>query len=104
VVREEPARVVAASQQLWANHFFEAALGAFVCVESEGYTWLVVVDRSRADVRPGGFNLFERILIRRFVRARLKEQLEHLRSALEGATPAGPRPASPSPTPPPSGP
>jgi hypothetical protein len=104
VVREEPARVVAASQQLWANHFFEAALGACVAVESEGYTWLVIVDRSRADVRPGGFNLFERILIRRFVRARLKEQLEHLRSALEGATPAGPRPASPSPTPPPSGP
>jgi hypothetical protein len=52
--------------------------------------WLAFVNHSRADIRPSGFNFLERILIKRLVRGRLRDQLGSLRAYLEaGAEPPG---------------
>ena len=77
--------VLCASKQLYANRYFESSLGLTLFIEGRGGSDLVYVSRSRADIRPSGFNFFERLLLRRLVQGRLSAQLQWLRSVLEPA-------------------
>jgi hypothetical protein len=75
----------AATKQLFANHFFAASLSLTAFVESreaEG-SYLIFVNRTRADIRPSGFNWLERALVRRLVRGRLITQFRALKVKLD---------------------
>ena len=80
-----PRRIVmAVTKQLYATHYFESSLGvtAYVEVVGEG-GYLVTVNRTRADIRPSGFSLIERLLVNRLVRHRLDAQFQFLRETLQ---------------------
>ena len=75
--------VLAASKQIYANRYYESSVSLTVFVEGAAGTYLVYISRSRADIRPTGFNFFERILLRRLVSGRLDAQLRWVRDVLE---------------------
>jgi hypothetical protein len=82
-------RVYVASEQLYATHYHESSLELHLFAEDatgESGT-LVFLSRARADIRPGGFNWLERVIIHRLVRGRLENQFRLLRSRLEQAPP-----------------
>jgi hypothetical protein len=83
--------VFAATKQLFANHFFSACLSFMVFVESDdpGGSYLIYLNRTRADVRPTGFNWLERALVKRLVRGRLISQFRALKVKID---PGGPLP------------
>jgi hypothetical protein len=76
--------VLAAAKQIYANRYFESSLSVTAFVESRPASYLVYVSRSRADIRPSGFNVLERLLIRRLVEARLDAQFKWVRDQLQG--------------------
>ncbi len=80
--------VVATSKQLYASQYFESSLAFTVLVEDPAGSYLMFVSRSRADIRPSGFNFIERALLRRLVERRLVSQMQWMKAMLEG------RPAS----------
>src|SRR5262249_11097728 len=77
--------LLAASKQIYANHYFDSQLTLTVFLEDAeaGASLVVSLSRSRADVRPSGFTWLERTLVRRLVRGRLEGQLQALRRRLE---------------------
>jgi hypothetical protein len=83
--------VFAATKQLFANHFFSACLSFVVFVESDdpGGSYLIYLNRTRADIRPTGFNWLERALVKRLVRGRLLGQFRALKVKID---PGGPLP------------
>jgi hypothetical protein len=87
--RDTPAgrTVVAADAQLYANHFFDAALVVTLFLERAGGSYVVQIGHARADIRPSGFTWLERLLLRRLVRKRLAEQTAALRARLAAANP-----------------
>ena len=82
-------RVYVASKQLYATHYHESSIELHLFVEDPAGDagTLVFLSRARADIRPGGFNWLERVIIRRLVRGRLENQFRLLRSRLEQAPP-----------------
>ncbi|PYQ15144.1 MAG: hypothetical protein DMF80_10410 [Acidobacteria bacterium] len=76
--------VLAVSKQLYANHYYESSLGvtAFVGGKESG-SYLVFINRTRADIRRSGFTWPERTLLKYLVRGRLEGQLKYLRPQLE---------------------
>jgi hypothetical protein len=78
--------VMVVSKQLYADHYYEASLYLTAYLESPGGdAYLVSLNRTRADIRPSGFNWIERLLLNRMVRRRLEAQFRYLRQALEAA-------------------
>jgi hypothetical protein len=77
--------ILAVTKQLFANHFFEASLALTVFVESAdpAGSYLIFVNRTRADVRPSGFSWLERALVRRLVRGRLLGQFRAFKAKLD---------------------
>jgi hypothetical protein len=79
--------IMAVSKQLYASHYYEASLSVTAYVEGPGGggSYLFSLNRTRADIRPRGFNWWERLLVNRLVRRRLEAQFRHLRRCLEAA-------------------
>lgn len=76
--------VVVAVKQLYASHYFDAAVSVLAFdPDDAGGGLLVQMTRARADVRPPGFAWYERVLLNRLVRGRLQRQLDALRARLE---------------------
>jgi hypothetical protein len=77
--------ILAVSKQLYANHYYESSLGVTAFVErSHGAgAYLVFINRTRADIRRGGFTWVERVLLRFLVRGRLEGHFKQLRLRLE---------------------
>jgi hypothetical protein len=78
--------ILAISKQLYANHYYEAAISLTAYVEGPtGESYLVSLNRARADVRRSGFNWIERLLLNRLVRNRIESQLAYLKQRLENS-------------------
>jgi hypothetical protein len=79
--------IMAVSKQLYATHYYEASLSVTAYLESPGGggSYLLSLNRVRADIRPGGFNWLERLLLNRLVRRRLEGQFRYLRQGLEAS-------------------
>lgn len=79
--------IMAVSKQLYATHYYEASLSVTAYLEGPegGGSYLLSLSRARADIRPGGFNWLERLLLNRLVRRRLEGQFKHLRQGLEAS-------------------
>ena len=80
--------VFVASKQLYASHYHEASLElmALATHGASGRSYVLFHSRTRADVRPSGFNWLERRLLSRLVRRRLEARFEAMRAGLEAAT------------------
>lgn len=91
---EAAGRVFVFTKQIYATHYFESSLELLVFEPGveDGHGRIVHLARSRAQIRPGGFNGVERFLIRRLVRGRLTRQLEAMRDTLESERAAATRP------------
>lgn len=86
--RDHGPQVLVASQQIYANHYFNSslALTAFVSVpDANPAAYLVYENRSRTDGLSGAFSKFKRGMIENKAVAGLKSILEHTKSSLEGA-------------------
>jgi hypothetical protein len=81
--------VVAAAKQLYASHYFDAAIAVFAYVpdRTSGGGLLLHMSRARADIRPTGFTWLERILLNRMVRGRLSRHLGALKKRLDDEAP-----------------
>ena len=79
--------IMAVSKQLYATHYYEASLSVTAYLEGpeSGGSYLFSLNRVRADIRPGGFNWLERLLLNRLVRRRLEGQFRYLRQGLEAS-------------------
>ncbi len=79
--------VLAVSKQLYASHYYESSLGVTAFLEGAPGTpsYLVMINRTRADIRRSGFTWIERLLLRRLVRGRLEGEMKYLRRQLEAA-------------------
>jgi hypothetical protein len=83
--------VVGAAKQIYANRYFESSVSVTTFAENAPY--LLYVSRTRADIRASGFNLLERLVLRRLVAGRLEAQIQWMRDRLEGRDrPAARRP------------
>lgn len=85
--REHGPQVLVASQQLYANHYFNSslALTAFVSVpDADPAAYLVYENRSRTDGLQGAFGKLKRGMIENKTVAGLKLILEHTKLSLEG--------------------
>ena len=78
--------VVVLVKQLYASHYFDAALSAFAFEpDPAGGGLLLQMNRASADVRPSGFTWVERLLVNRLVRGRLQRHLGALRERIDSA-------------------
>ncbi len=78
--------VLAASKQLYASHYYESSLGLTLFIEKAGAGgYLVLFNRTRADIRRSGFTWIERVLLRHLVRRRREARAKGLRARLESA-------------------
>jgi hypothetical protein len=79
--------VVIASKGIYANHYFEASLGltAFVhsAVSDQPRTYLIYINRSKADALRGMFAGFKRSLISGSLRSGAKKNMEMIKQKLE---------------------
>lgn len=64
--------IIAATKQLYATHYYEASLSTTVFIEDARGSYLVTINRTRADIRPSGFTWIERLLLNHLVRRRLE--------------------------------
>jgi hypothetical protein len=79
--------IVAASKQLYATHYYESSLGVTLFVENRGAdSYLILIDRTRADIRRGGFTWVERVLLNHLVRRRIEGRIKRLQLVLRSAT------------------
>jgi hypothetical protein len=76
--------IVATTKQLYATHYYEASLSTTVFVEHPQGSYLITINRTRADIRPGGFTMIERFLINRLVPRRVENEMRALEQVLEG--------------------
>jgi hypothetical protein len=81
------ADVLIASKGIYANHYFEASLGmtAFVhsAVSAQPRTYLIYINRSKADALRGMFAGFKRSLISGSLRDGAKKNMEMIKQKLE---------------------
>jgi hypothetical protein len=83
-------QLIVAVKQLYASHYFEAALTVFAFEpDPAGGGLLLEMSRVRADIRPSGFTWLERVLLNHLVRGRLVRHLDTLRTRLARPQPAG---------------
>lgn len=85
--RDHGPQVLVASQQLYANHYFNSslALTAFVSVpDADPAAYLVYENRSRTDGLQGAFGKLKRGMIENKAVAGLKSILDHTKVTLEG--------------------
>jgi hypothetical protein len=87
-------RLLVATKQIYASHYLESGIELVELRQgvSEAEAELTFVSRMRADIRPSGFNWIERLLLRRLVRGRLRDQLGDARGRLAAGHPESPRP------------
>jgi hypothetical protein len=80
-------RLVASfSKQLYATHYYEAALGLTAYIElPSGQAFLLTLNRVRADIRKSGFNWAERLLLNRLARNRVESQLSWIKQRVEAS-------------------
>ena len=80
-------QVVIASNQIYANHYFNAslALTAFVSFPGTQSSYLVYENRSRADGLEGPFSKIKRGLVEKKALEGLKAILEHSKASLDGS-------------------
>ena len=81
-----PTAYVAASKQLYANHYFDASLGLTVLVAADAAspsTYVVYMNRSRVDTFGGLFGGVARRIVRLRARSTVSELLPRLRTRLE---------------------
>jgi hypothetical protein len=76
--------IIATTKQLYATHYYEASLATTMFLEEARGSYLVTINRTRADIRPTGFTWIERLLLNRLVRRRLDAQVRVVKRALEG--------------------
>lgn len=79
--------LMATAKQVYASHYFDASVAFFAFIPDpvgEG-ALLVHVGRAQADIRPSGFTWWERTLLNRMVRGRLRRHLRTLRDRLQAA-------------------
>lgn len=83
------ADVVIASKGIYANHYFEASLGLTAFVNGGGSTvprtYLIYINRSKADALRGMFAGFKRSLISGSLRDGAKKNMEMIKQKLESA-------------------
>jgi hypothetical protein len=86
--REVGPQVVVASNQIYANHYFNAfqALTAFVGVTGANQGYLVYENRSRADGLEGPFSKVKRNVVEKKALEGLRAILAHSKSSLDGST------------------
>ncbi len=87
--RPAPRAFVAASKQIYANHYFDASLGltAFVSVEPEsglGETYIVYLNRSRTKLLGGWLGFVKRPIVEARLRKGMEEHLRAVKARLEG--------------------
>ncbi len=75
--------VLAVSKQLYASRYYESSLGTTALLEGPAGSYLFLITRTRADIRPTGFTRVERALLNYLVRRRLQARLVSLRAQLE---------------------
>src|SRR5439155_26994750 len=79
--------VVIASKGIYANHYFDASLGltAFIhrTVSNQPQTYLIYINRSKADALRGVFAGFKRSLISGSLRDGAKKNMEMIKQKLE---------------------
>jgi hypothetical protein len=75
--------VLVVSKQLYATRYYESSLGVTACVESPAGVYLVLINRTRADIRPSGFTRVERMLLNYLVRHRLEARVASLQAQLQ---------------------
>jgi hypothetical protein len=87
------ADIVIASKGIYANHYFEASLGltAFVhsAVSNQPRTYLIYINRSKADALRGMFAGFKRSLISGRLRDGAKKNMEMIKQKLESEFQSG---------------
>jgi len=87
------ADVVIASKGIYANHYFEASLGltAYVhsAVSNQPRTYLIYINRSKADALRGMFAGFKRSLISGRLRDGAKKNMEMIKQKLESEFQSG---------------
>jgi hypothetical protein len=87
--REVGPQVLIASKQIYASHYFNAALALTAFVTVPGATqgaYLVSENRSRADGLEGPFGKIKRGVVEKKALEGLKTILEHSQTSLEGST------------------
>ncbi|HEV7499805.1 MAG TPA: hypothetical protein VGQ33_07370, partial [Vicinamibacteria bacterium] len=75
--------IIAATKQLYATHYYEASLTTTMFTQEARGSYLVIINRTRADIRPSGFTWIERVLLNRLVRRRVDAQVRLLERTLE---------------------
>lgn len=86
--------VALASKQLYASHYFEASLELFLFVPHDGHSYLIYLNRSRADNPRPHFYWFERVLLELMVKRMVRSDLTRLAARLNGAAPAAAHPST----------
>jgi hypothetical protein len=77
--------VALAAKQVYASHYFEASLDLFVFLPLDGRSYLVYLNRSRADNGRPRFYWFERALLELMVKKMMRADLTRLATRLAGA-------------------
>jgi hypothetical protein len=80
--------VVLATKQTYASHYFEASLELMVFVPYDGRSYLVYLNRSRADNPRPQFHWYERALLELMVKRMIRTDLARVAGRLNSATPA----------------
>ena len=91
--RPMPEAFVAASKQIYANHYFDASLGltAFVAAESESgleETYVVYVNRSRTKLLGGWLGFVKRPIAEARLRKGMEDHLQAVKAKLESRNPS----------------
>jgi len=80
--------VLVVSKQLYATRYYESSLGVAAYVEGPAGVYLVLANRTRADIRPSGFTRVERMLLNYLVRRRLEARVASLQAQLRAPSAA----------------
>ncbi len=83
--------VLVVSKQLYATRYYESSLGVTAFCEGPSGVFVVLVNRTRADIRPSGFTRVERLLLNYLVRKRLEARIASLQTQLQAPPAAGAR-------------
>ena len=82
--------VALAAKQLYASHYFEASLDLLLFIPHDGHSYLVYLNRSRADNPRPHFYWFERVLLELMVKRMMRSDLTRIAARLNAAAPAAP--------------
>lgn len=79
--------VALALKQLYASHYFETSLDLLVFIPHEGRSYLLYLNRSRADNPRPHFYWFERALLEMMIKRMMRGDLNRLAARLNAAAP-----------------